>query len=83
MLVTPEMGGKIVLSAVQKGKGQIDHVHVEIDKRGIELRKPLEKMKWKEVTNLLKIDDYKRLIGLELVWDIEHWTRVLEIEHLI
>ena len=42
----------------------------------------LSKMKWKEVTDLLRKDEYKRLVELELAWDINHWTRVTEIEPL-
>ena len=45
MLVTPEMGGKIVLSVLHKGKGHIDHVCVKMDERGIEPPMLLEKMK--------------------------------------
>ena len=30
MLITPEMGGKIVLSVLQEGKGHISHVSAEI-----------------------------------------------------
>ena len=51
-----------------------------MDERGIEPPMPLKEMTWKEVINLLKIDTYKRLIGLELDRNIKHWTRVLEIE---
>ena len=43
MLVTPEMSGKMVLSALQIGKGCIDHVRFELDERGIEQPMPLEK----------------------------------------
>ena len=72
MLVTPELGGWIVLSVVQKGKGCIDHVRVEMDERGIEPPMPLKKMRWKEVNDLFKINERKRLIGLELAQDIVH-----------
>ena len=80
MLGTSDMGGKIVLSVLQKDNGHIDYVHVEMVERGIVPPMPLKKTKLKEVTNVLNIDEYKRLIGLELAQDIDHWTRVLEIE---
>ena len=37
MLIMPEMGGKIVLSALQKGKGHMNHLRAEIEERGIQL----------------------------------------------
>ena len=82
MLITPEMGGKIVVSVLQKGKGHIAHVNAELSKREVEPPMELSKMKWKEVTALLRKDEYKRLVELELAWDINHWTRVTEIEPL-
>ena len=30
--------------------------------------------------DLLKVDEYKRLVGLELARDIEHWKSVTQIE---
>ena len=45
MLITPEMGGKIVLIALQKGKGHTDHVRAELEERRVELPMPLEEMK--------------------------------------
>ena len=36
-------------------------------------------MKWKEVIDLLRIDEYKRLVELELARDIEHWSNVKDI----
>ena len=30
--------------------------------------------------DLLKTDEYKRLVGLELARDIEHWKSVTQIE---
>ena len=35
MLITPEMGGKIVLSVLQKGKGHMPQLRAEIKERGI------------------------------------------------
>ena len=70
MLVTPEMGGTIVLSVLQKGKGHIALMRAKMDERGIEPPMPLEKMKWKEVTDLPKIDKYKELIGSELAREL-------------
>ena len=42
ILVTPEMDRKIVLRVLQKGKGRIDHVCVEMDERRIERPMTLE-----------------------------------------
>ena len=36
-------------------------------------------MKWKEVVDLLRIDEYKRLVQLDLARDIDHWRMVKEI----
>ena len=74
------MGGKIVLSALQKGKGHIDHVRAELEERQVELPVPLEKMKWKEAVNLLRLDEYHLLVEQELARSIEHWSKVTEIE---
>ena len=79
MLITPEMGGKIVLSVLQKGKGHINHVSAEIAERGVEPPMSIDKMKWKEVIDLLRLDEYKRLVQLELARDIEHWKKVMNI----
>ena len=80
MTITPEMGGKIVLSVLQKGKGHADHVHAEIQQRGIEPPMPLKDMKWKEVVDLLRLDEYHTLVRLELARSIEHWKGVREID---
>ena len=45
MLTTTEMGGKIVLSVLQKGKGRISHVGAEIEERGIEPPTDVDSMK--------------------------------------
>ena len=45
MCITPEMGGKIVLSVLQKGKGHINHVDVELVDRGVKPPVPLKDMK--------------------------------------
>lgn len=79
MLITPEMGGKIVLSVLQKGKGHMDQLRAEIKERGIEAPESIDGMKWKEVIDLLRIDEYKRLVELELARDIEHWRNVKDI----
>ena len=39
--ITAEMGGKIVLGILHKGKGHDVHVHAEIEDRGIEPPKPI------------------------------------------
>ena len=80
MLITPEMGGKIVLSVLQKGKGHIDHVKAELEERGVEPPMPLGEMKWKEVIDQLRMDEYHLLVELELAWDIEHWSKVTQID---
>ena len=36
-------------------------------------------MKWKEVVDLLRMDEYKRLVELELARDIEHWKLVKDM----
>ena len=66
MTIIPEMGGKIVIRVLQKGKGHIDHVHAEILKRGIEPPMSIEDMKWKELVDLLRMDEYQIMIRLEL-----------------
>ena len=66
MLITPEVGGKIVLSVLQKGKGHISHVSAELEEHGIEPPTNAVSMKWKEVVDLLRIDECKRLVELEL-----------------
>ena len=66
MLMTPEMGDKIVLNVLQKGKGDISHVSAEIEECGIEPPTDVDSMRWKEVVDLLRIDEYKRLVQLEL-----------------
>ena len=79
MLITPEMGGKIVLSIINKGKGHINQVRAEIAERGIEPPTSIEDMKWKEVINLLRMDEFKRLVELGLARDIEHWKLVKDM----
>ena len=39
----------------------------------------IDKMKWKEVIDLLRLDEYKRFVQLELARDIEHWKKVTDI----
>ena len=72
MLITQEMSGKIILSILNKGKGYINQVCTEIAERGIEPPMSIEDMKWKEITNMLIMDEFKRLVELELARDIEH-----------
>ena len=71
MLITSEMRSKIVVSVFQKGKGHINHVSAELSERGVEPPMQLSKMKWKEVeaTDLLRKDEYKKLVELELARD--------------
>ena len=49
MLITPEMGGKIVLSVLQKYKSHITHVSAEIAEHGLEQPTSIDNMKCKEV----------------------------------
>ena len=53
------MAGKVVLSVLQKGKGHISHVSAEIEECGIEPPTNVDIMKWKEVVDLLWINEYK------------------------
>jgi hypothetical protein len=80
MLITPEMGGKSVLSVLQKGKGHIDNVKADLDERGVEPPMPLGEMKWKEVVDQLRMDEYHSLVELKLAQDIEHWSEVTHID---
>ena len=54
----------------------IDHVKAELEERGVEPPMPLGEMKWKEVIDQLRMDEYHLLVELELAWDIEHWSKV-------
>ena len=72
MLITTGVGGKIVLVVLQKGKGHISHVSAEREERGIEPPTDIDSMKWKEVVDLLQIDEYKRFVQLEFAQDIGH-----------
>ena len=83
MLITTEMGGKIVVSVLLKKKDHIAHVSAELSERGVEPPMQLRKMKWKELTDLLRKDKYTRLVELELARDINHWTEVMETEPLL
>ena len=53
MLITPEIGGKIVLSVFQKGKDHINHISAGIEECGIKPPINVDSMKWKEVVDLL------------------------------
>ena len=64
------------MSVLQKGKGRLNQLRAEIKERGIEPPESIDGMKWKEVIDLLRIDEYKRLVELELARDIEHWRNV-------
>lgn len=44
----PKMGGKIVISVLQKGKSHLDHVCTEIEKRGNKLPMSIKDTKWKD-----------------------------------
>ena len=61
---------------MQKGKGHMNQLRAGIEERGIEPPKSIDGMKWKEVIDFLRIDEYKRLVELELAQDIKHWRNV-------
>ena len=60
------MGSEIILSVLQRGKSHNSHVNAEIKECGIEPPTYVNSMKWKEVVDLLRIDEYKQLVQLEL-----------------
>ena len=78
--ITAEMGGKIVLGILHKGKGHDVHVHAEIEARGIEPPKPIAEMEWTDVKNLLKIDELRLLVEQELARSVEHWSAITEVK---
>ena len=78
--VTAEMGGMIQLGILHKGKGHDEHVHEEIEARGIKPPKPLSDMEWGDVKNLLRVHEYQVLVEQELARNIEHWSNVSEIK---
>ena len=51
----------------------------EIAERGIEPLTSIEDMQWKEVINLLRMDEFKRLVELGLARNIEHWKLVKDM----
>ena len=57
----------------------MNQLRAEIEERRIELPESIDGMKWKEVIDLLRINEYKRLVELELARDIEHWKMVKDI----
>ena len=63
------MGGKILLSILNKdkGKGHINQVRADIAERGIEPPRSTVDIEWKEIINMLRIDKFKRLVELELL----------------
>ena len=76
MVITPEMSGNILLSVLPKGKGHVDHVHAELQQCRIEPPMLIEDIKWKEVIDLIQMDDYQLLVQQELVWSIKHWKDI-------
>ena len=63
MHIAQEMSGEIILNVLQKAKGQINHTDVELADGGVEPPVPLNGMKWKDINNLLKMDEYKSLVA--------------------
>ena len=72
MLISPEMGGKIVVSILHKGKGHIEYVDAELSECRVEPPMEISKMKWNEVLDLLKVAEYKVLVERELARIISH-----------
>ena len=80
MLIPPEMGGKILVSILYRGKGHDEHVSAELSERGVEPPMEISKMKWNEVLDLLKLAEHKVLVERELARNIKHWSDVKEFE---
>ena len=80
MIFTPKMGGRIVISVLQKDKGHLDYVCAEIEKRGIKSPMLIKDIKQREVLDLLQMNEYQLLIRLELARIIKYWKDVKEIE---
>ena len=78
--VTAEMGGKITLGILHKGKGHDVHVQAEIEARGIEPPKPLAEMEWKDIKNLLNKDEFQSLVEKDLAQSIKHWSDIKEVK---
>ena len=57
-------------------------VSSELFERGVVPPMQPSKMKWKEMTYLPKMDKHKRLVEFKVLWDIEHWAKMTEIEPL-
>ena len=79
MLITLEVEGKIALSVLQNSKGHMNQLQAEIEEHGIEPPESINGMKWKEVIDLLRRDEYKRLVETELSQDIENWRNIEDI----
>ena len=80
MSIPPEMGGKAAVSTLFKGKGHIAHVYAEMSERKVKPPMLISKRKWKELTDLQKMEKCKKLVELQVVHNIDHWSAVVEIK---
>jgi len=77
--ITSQMGGTIVVSKLFKTRDNtLNDVQAEINFRGITPPKPIKDMKWKEVLDLLRKDEYINVIE-HPVQGIESFANVKEI----
>ena len=81
MDITAEMDGKIKLVYLcsSTSPNQIEEVHAEILERGIVLPMPLEQMAWQDKKNLLKEDEYKKMVIAGLARNINGWKEITQI----
>ena len=70
VVITPEVGGNILSSVLLKSKDHADHIYAELQQCGIEPPMPIEDMMWKEVIDLLWMDEYHLLAQQELARSI-------------
>lgn len=82
MLVTAQMGGKIILSILHSTTtpNQVEHVDAEILERGIMLPMPLNKMNWKDKKELLMKDEYLLLQEQGLARNIDDFSGIKQIK---
>ena len=58
----------------RRPKSHMNQLRAEIEDHGIEPLESIASMKWTDVIDLLRINEYKRLAELELAWDIKNWS---------
>ena len=61
MHVPAAMGGAVLVSKIQRGKGHDRHVQAEFNERGLVLAKPVTDMNWDDVKKILKKDEYDKM----------------------